>query len=322
VPQTQESKQARELTAYTLEFITDDGPDFLTLPIAPQSTSMSEPFRSGAQETLTSHYIEEWGGGFKPITLDGHTGFSVKRAVDGGEPLDGYQAFKRLVGYMRRHAQIAHDNAVNPEGKHKKAQIVLHMWEEDEHWFVIPNGQEALRRSRNSNAPLLFNYTLSLLAYKQHDDVADQLGTRYMLMNPPDPDGLLKNMDDGVGLLGDLSKTGTGQAFIGVANLLATGALNLIAMVKAVQKGIRDVVSGVVKSFKGMVAAAQRAAKACRDLINVVRGAIQGVANVIRWSRGLVNLWCSLKHAGKWFRNITSPITTEWQALKRDMRRC
>lgn len=320
MPQTDESKQARELAAFTIELKEDPNlpPLFLTLPINPQNYTFSEPARSAVQQTLIDEYVEEWGYGVRQIALEGHTGFSVKRGVFGTEPMDGYQAFLILIDFMRRYQDRARANAIakKPE-EQKPIELILHIWEEDEHWHVVPNGQEALRRSRNSGSPLLFNYNLSFLAVRQVkvSDEANKL--RALLLQAPDAGDLLDAVKGGIGFIDSLG-AGLTKAFDDF-NGAITKVKNAYTAAKNWMTGVGQLVGKVLGPI---VSACRAAAAAIKNAIGFVRTVIKDVAGVIRFVRQCVHMFCALKHLGNYFANLFSPITSEWESLKRAVVRC
>lgn len=323
--QSQESVGARDLKAYTLEWrFKEKKPLFLTLPINPQSVSIAEPARSTVQQTLAGEYVEEWGSGIKTFSLEGHTGFSVKQNVliadDVPEAeLDGYQGFLALVEVMRGYMQFAREAVISKTPVVQ--ELILHLWEEDEHWHVVPNGGEALRRSRNSQAPLLFNYNISLLGVRPVKLSTEATALRDRLRGPADAASIFGGLFDGTNLLGAL-----GNLLLGGLGAIAAGIGELTLGLSKI-KGLYDsVVKGISKAIGPLISAVNGVAKACRGLMKMVKNIIKDVAKAIRFTRNLVKMFCGLKclgrHINKFFKGLFGPITQEWALLQQTLKGC
>lgn len=316
--QTEESNEARALTAYTLELVVETNgrkkTEFLTLPIAPQSLDIREPARMGVQQTLAGKYVEEWGAGYKTINMGGHTGFEVKRAVAGTAPMDGYQAWRELVRFFRTYYAIAEANALTKGAAElTKAKLILHIWEEDEHWQVVPNGPEALMRQRNSQSPLLFHFSLSFCVVGAADvsPEADQL--KDFLLLGPSPFDIMGDLLGDAGLLGDLAGAITGMA--NTITAVANGITNVV-------KTAKNIVAGVLAPFKGIIMAIAKVQRAIRSAINAARKAVRDAAQLIRMSRLMLCAFKKLGSLGRFLGGLLDPIAREWALLQQAMNRC
>lgn len=331
-PQSDESENARQITAYTLELYVGgklaqinppdgvaSGEARITLPISPQHTSMGEPMRVGVEQTQTGFYLNEWGFGLKPITLGGHTGFATRSMVPDQDGIDGYQAFLVLRSMFRRYGNAAKANANSKTASQKPVEMRLHMWEEDEHWQVVPNGAEAFRSERNEQAPLLFNYSMSFLGVK------DLAGT-------PDTDVLGLDLF-GLPGLGDIAAGVTeGLAFFDAlstqANKFASDLNGFTSDIKRVTRYLHNVtksLNAVVRRATNAVAPAIAAFRQASAAVKQLRKAIVAVqmpfARLLDLSRGLVKLFCTLRH-GEIFLTNLFPLGGAWDALSRQVSRC
>lgn len=209
--QSPSSDVKRSLRVYTLEL----NGKFLTLPINPQSTTFVEPARTTPQQTLDDHYVEEWGDGHKQIQLEGHTGYEVHQGIPGQPAMDGYEGFMALRDMLREYMRIAKANAQKREGEGEPLEMYVHIWEENEHWRVVPSGGDALRRTRSSQSPLLFNYTVSLIGVKAAVSVGGGIG--FGMMIPSSIDAVKGELGRSEGVLGTLT-AGAGTVADGLAS--------------------------------------------------------------------------------------------------------
>jgi hypothetical protein len=227
--------------------------------------------------------------------------------------MDGYQGFMALRDLLRTYYQVARANATTKTGDRQPLALNLHVWEEDEHWQVVPTGPDALSRSRSGDQPLLFNYALSLTALRR---ITDEAELKDDLFGPKDPFGASKGIDDALGKLGEwvagfgdlkIGNTTLGQlgqdliatgknvlegvdAVAGGFNSATAAVKNLTAKVRGLQKQVRAVMQRVTKA----VAAAGRAAGALYGFVNTVREVGCMARNLYGWlTSGLVDTFNS-----------------------------
>ncbi len=322
--QTDESNDAREMRAFTLELRRPgEDPVYLTLPINPQSLTITHPSRNAPQHTLGGHYIEAWGPGLPSITLEGHTGYAPRSPVEGVEPLDGYQAFRALLDMLKLYdvATTRQRNVVVKPGA-ELAQLFLHYWEEDEHWEVVPTGSDALRRSRSADSPLLFRYQLSLTGVAPAT-VSDELS---MLLGLPSLDNLLGNLTKDWGEVGKfLGALGAGaSAATKAAKEYADKAKGLMTKAqKAIQTGTKLVnallapVRALVKEGRALLAQASRVVNSAAAFGGTLSRAEAALG--IRALRCYNNTWAQIQ---AWARKFASPITDGWARYRKSYERC
>lgn len=322
--QTDESNDAREMRAFTLELRRpSQDPVYLTLPINPQSLTITHPSRNAAQQTLAGQYVEAWGPGLPSITLEGHTGYAPRTPIEGVEEIDGYQAFRALLDMLKLYDEATKRqlNVVVKPGS-ELAQLFLHYWEEDEHWEVVPTGSDALRRSRSADAPLLFRYQLSLVAVAP----ATVSGDLAMLLGLPSLDNLLGDLTKDWGQVGAfLGKVG------GAASSAAKAAKGYADKAKAMMAQVKKTVQTGTKFVNALVAPIRALVKEGRALLAQLSSVMRSVAAFggtlnraeaavgIRALRCYNNTWASMQ---AWFKKFASPLTGAWDASRRNFTRC
>lgn len=306
--QTSESEDARQIRAFTLE-LQSTSRTMLTLPLNPQSYEVQEGSRSSVHQTMVGAYAEEWGAAPPTIRLRGHTGYAEKIIVPGLEPMDGYQGFLALRDMLRNYYQIAQANAVTKHGDRKALEMRLHVWEEDEHWQVVPTGPDALSRSRSAEQPLLFNYALSFTALRR---LTEEEALQDNLLGPADPFGASKAVDGLIGQIvdyisqfggvkiGNMTLAELGGELVelggkvlaavdtvtGAANSATAAMNNLATRVRSLQKAVRSVMNRVSRA----AAAAGRMVGAAYGFVNTVRELGCVARNLYGWATsGLVN---------------------------------
>lgn len=322
--QTDESNDAREMRAFTLELRRPgEDPAYLTLPINPQSLTITHPSRNLAQQTLAGQYIEAWGPGLPSITLEGHTGYAPRTAIEGVEELDGFQAFRTLLDMLKLYDEATRRQlnvVVKPGGD--LAQIFLHYWEEDEHWEVVPTGSDALRRSRSADSPLLFRYQLSLIAVAP----ATVSGDLAMLLGLPSLDNLLGDLTKDWGAVGAfLGKVG------GAASSAAKAAKGYADKAKGMLAKVKKAVQTGTKLVNALAAPIRALVKEGRALLAQLSGVFRSVAAFggtlskaeaalgIRSLRCFNNTWASIQ---AWAKRFVGPLTGGWDAARRNFTRC
>ena len=304
--QNDSSTEARQINAYTIEVQKKEpGKErqttFFHFPNNPLSVTVAESARVTPQQTLKGHYLEEWGPGFKNIKLEGHTGFSPRSPLDGVDEQDGYEAFTALKKLYRDYLDTTKANLFALAGNNTEISMILHIWEEDEHWRIVPSGNDALRRSRNDKAPLLFYYDMSFIAYADaRNDGTDQLGQDFM--NGPSMGTVLSN------LAGKDNWLGKGIAIIG------DGASGFMKTVRGVMKTVRGVIKSVqgvmkigINAVKGMVNAVKSVVKditgIMKDISKVGDMARQGISDI---SKSFREIRCSFQHWLNWANGLIS----------------
>jgi hypothetical protein len=151
----------------------------LTFKVTPQQTSFNEPARTIARKTLGGFYVDESGPDVKPICIEGHTGYNMGSPYPGAPLMDGYQCFMALVNIHRNYLETTAANALLPDNAGTPSVMNLYLWEEGEYWQVVPNGPEALQRSRNSEKPLLFSYRYNLIAVRNLNNATSGLSVLF-----------------------------------------------------------------------------------------------------------------------------------------------
>jgi hypothetical protein len=317
--QLEDSDRAREIRAYTLEYIGPSEDIMLTLPLNPQQFSMVEPSRNSVQQTLAGQYVEEWGPGMRQFSIDGHTGYAVKDTYD-GQTWDGYTGFQELVRLMRVYYKDARANAIGRGGAREPQQLILHIWEEDEHWQVVPTG-DALRRTRSAQSPLLFSYSLSLTGVRniRDDDLLDA-----GLLGFPDPFGfldLVKGALDGL------------KAFA----LSIPGVADLVDLVGDILEAANKAVNGVTAAFNGVAAAANYVTALIKNAIRTVKRGLAKVTALVRAmgtaAAALLTLGsmisevgCLLTNLGRsaddFLKGLGDQFLNQYNRAKRRRRRC
>lgn len=161
---------------------------FLTpLIIPPESYNLEEPFTVDAVPTQGGGlYVEENGIVQRMIKLEGHTGFKPRNFGEyfsaGGlktiknksysrelpyfidTELSGHKHFQYLQdGVFRTYADLKRDPATSED-----TFLFFHNPKDDEHWLVVP---QKFSLTRSSDKPVLYRYSIELLAVDKADAV-------------------------------------------------------------------------------------------------------------------------------------------------------
>jgi hypothetical protein len=165
-----------------------DNPFLFPLVVPPESYRLSEPFTVDRAHTLGGGlFVEEQGIVAREITLSGNTGWAPRRFPPGTSNLNAiatprHRSYTRNVAHGtgssgqdillalsgQRHLQFLQDAVFRTYGDLKQdpstsaqTELYFHIPKDDEHWRVIPL---AFSLDREANNPLLYRYTISLLA--------------------------------------------------------------------------------------------------------------------------------------------------------------
>lgn len=319
--QSSESEDLRRIAAFTIELRINDTPtpEFFHFPNNPISVSFTEAARVTPQQTRRGHYLEEWGPGFKQIQIEGHTGFAKKAPLPGIAEVDGYQAFKNLVKIYRLYLDTTKANIEASSANRKNVSLLLHMWEEDEHWRVVPSGNDALRRTRSDRSPMLFNYSLSLTGYEDAKEDTAKLG-QGLLFGPTLGD-----------LLGDLAGRDTQLGQFGAAlNGLSARATAMASDLAKIRQNVADInaaakfgANALKAQFSGIIAVASECGRLMKEVTALVSAPLRLVSAI---ARGLRSIKCAFDHLGDYvaglFGGITGPYQSAWRDYNNVARRC
>ena len=322
-PQFFTSTIKRMLHVVTLELIVGNEPPMvLTLPLGPQRQTFTEPARTTANQTLGGYYLEEWGPGIKPITLEGHTGFAVKIPYPGAEPMDGYEGFMALVEMMRRYFQVAKENSRKKESAGTRLELNLYLWEEDEAWRVVPSGPDALRRDRNAQAPLRFNFSLSFLGVENLRDRPTPLYTG--LLNPPGMDILMGAMRAAQEWLSNILNTPliAGISINSAAGTIAAAAASLRQKVSEIRQIMEGAKLGVTAALGPIMSAASEARALMQEVSGALNDGLMLARDALNVARNARQLYCSLVNLGNQIMGFPGALLAEWNAAKAAMVAC
>jgi hypothetical protein len=324
-PQHFTSTVKRQLHVTTLELIVGNRPPLvLTLPLGPQRQTFIEPARTTANQTLGGYYLEEWGPGIKPITLAGHTGFAVKVAYPGAPAMDGYEGFMALVEMFRTYFQVARENSRRKEDEGERLEMNLYLWEEDEAWRVVPSGPDALRRERSAQAPLRFDFSLSLMGVENLRDRPVPLWTG--LLAPPGMDVLITAMRESQNWMNNVLNT---PIIAGISLNSAAGSIGAaLASMREKVSAVRQTIEGGLAGAKAALGPIMSVATEARNLMREVSAALaagQMAANVaLDIARGARHIYCTAKNLGSILMSASGlgTILGQWEAAKRAMVAC
>lgn len=126
-----------------------------TLILNPQDFTQREPVRMQVVQTIEGAYVDDFGRGLPKVTISGHTGWRLKKMLDGKGLLDGWTAFKALRNDIFRFYTEARDETRsfihNPD-----YELQWYNWGEGEYYAIQP---EEFQLQRSASNPLLYQYS-------------------------------------------------------------------------------------------------------------------------------------------------------------------
>ncbi len=103
-----------------------------TFLIPPESYEQSEPVRANIQRTAAGGYADLYGADLPTFTLEGTTGYEIRRVI-GGQEMDGYQ-------YWLDFLQTIYHAFINQPVDRPDIQYELHLynWTHQQYYSIMP----------------------------------------------------------------------------------------------------------------------------------------------------------------------------------------